>query len=75
MAHRDGWFDASGDNAVGVASMLGLAEYYAAMPQADRRRTLVFLGLDRHHNTGEGSTVGGDGSSIIATSCLTGRHW
>jgi Zn-dependent M28 family amino/carboxypeptidase len=25
MAHRDGWFDASGDNASGVASMLGLA--------------------------------------------------
>lgn len=59
MAHRDGWFDAAGDNASGVASMLGLAEYYAALPQADRPRTLVFLGLDGHHNTGEGSTVGG----------------
>ncbi len=59
MAHRDGWFDASGDNASGVASMIGLAEYYAAIPQADRRRTLVFLGLDGHHNSGEGSTVGG----------------
>ncbi len=59
MAHRDGWFDAAGDNASGVASMIGLAEFYAAMPRAARPRTLVFLGLDGHHNTGEGSTVGG----------------
>ena len=33
IAHRDGWFDAAGDNAGGVASMIGLAEYYAKMPQ------------------------------------------
>ena len=59
MAHRDGWFDAAGDNASGVASMIGLAEHYAKIPQAERRRTLVFLGLDGHHNTGAGSTVGG----------------
>ncbi len=59
MAHRDGWFDASGDNASGVASMLALAQYYAAIPQAERQRTLIFIGLDGHHNTGEGSTVGG----------------
>ena len=59
MAHRDGWFDASGDNASGVASMIGLAEYYAAITQAERRRTMLFLGLDGHHNSGEGSTVGG----------------
>lgn len=58
MAHRDGWFDASGDNAGGVASMLGLAEHYAGLPQAERRRTLVFLGIDGHHNSGEGSGVG-----------------
>ncbi len=59
MAHRDGWFDAAGDNAGGVASMLGLAEYYAKIPQAQRRRTMVFIGLDGHHNSGEGSAVGG----------------
>jgi hypothetical protein len=59
MAHRDGWFDAAGDNASGVASMLGLAEYYARIPQAQRRRTMVFIGLDGHHNSGEGSAVGG----------------
>jgi Peptidase family M28 len=58
VAHRDGWFDAAGDNAGGVASMLGLAEYYAKVPQAERRRTMVFVGLDGHHNSGEGSAVG-----------------
>ena len=59
MAHRDGWFDAAGDNASGVASMIGLAEHYAKIPQTERRRTMIFLGLDGHHNSGEGSTVGG----------------
>ncbi len=58
IAHRDGWFDAAGDNASGVASMIGLAEHYAAVPQAERRRTLVFLGIDGHHNSGEGAGVG-----------------
>jgi hypothetical protein len=59
VAHRDGWFDAAGDNASGVASMIALAEHYAKIPQAERRRTMVFIGLDGHHNSGEGSTVGG----------------
>ena len=58
IAHRDGWFDASGDNASGVASMIALAEHYAKVPQAERPRTLHFLGIDGHHNTGEGSGVG-----------------
>jgi len=58
FAHRDGWFDASGDNAGGVASMLGLAEHYARIPQAQRKRTMIFVALDGHHNSGEGSAVG-----------------
>ncbi|MFN8058523.1 MAG: M28 family peptidase [Vicinamibacterales bacterium] len=58
VAHRDGWFDASGDNAGGVASIVGLAEYFAKRPRAERRRTLVFVGLDGHHNSGEGAGVG-----------------
>ncbi len=58
IAHRDGWFDAAGDNAGGVASMLGLAAYYAKIPQAERRRTMVFIGTDGHHNSGAGSGVG-----------------
>jgi len=58
FAHRDGWFDASGDNAGGVASMLGLAEHFAKIPQAQRKRTMIFVALDGHHNSGEGSAVG-----------------
>jgi hypothetical protein len=58
MAHRDGWFDASGDNASGVASMIGLAEHYSKIPLAQRKRTMIFVALDGHHNSGEGSAVG-----------------
>ncbi len=58
IAHRDGWFQAAGDNAGGVAAMIGLAEYYAKIPRAERRRTMVFIGLDGHHNTGPGSGAG-----------------
>jgi len=50
MAHRDGWFDAATDNASGVATLVGLAEHFAKTPQARRRRTMVFVGLDGHHN-------------------------
>jgi hypothetical protein len=58
MAHRDGWFDASGDNGGGVAGMLGLAEHYGKIPQAQRKRTMIFVALDGHHNSGEGSAMG-----------------
>jgi hypothetical protein len=50
MAHRDGWFDAATDNASGVATMIGLAEHFAKIPRERRRRTIVFVGLDGHHN-------------------------
>lgn len=50
IAHRDGWFDAAGDNASGVASMIGLAEYFAKLPKSQRRRTMIFIGTDGHHN-------------------------
>jgi len=49
IAHRDGFFDAAGDNASGVASMLGLAEYFAKIPKSQRRRTIIFIGTDGHH--------------------------
>lgn len=57
-AHKDGWFDAAGDNAGGVASMLGLAEYFAKIPKEKRRRTIVFIGLDGHHNGSDGAAGG-----------------
>jgi hypothetical protein len=54
MAHRDGWFDAATDNGSGVATMIGLAEHFAKMPRERRRRTIVFVGLDGHHNDSGG---------------------
>jgi hypothetical protein len=52
VAHRDGWFEGANDNAAGVATMIGLAEYFAKMPKAERRRTIQFLGTTGHHNSG-----------------------
>lgn len=56
-AHRDGWFDASTDNASGVASQLGLVEYFAKIPKAQRKRSMVFVSFDGHHN-GTNGTAG-----------------
>ncbi len=54
IAHRDGFFDAAGDNASGVATMLGLAEYFAKIPKNQRRRTIIFIGTDGHHQVKPG---------------------
>src|SRR6185437_2126075 len=54
-AHKDGWFQGAGDNGGGVASMLGLAEYFAKIPKEKRRRTMIFIGLDGHHNGPDGA--------------------
>ena len=48
--HRDGWFEAAGDNGTGIATILGLAEHYAKIPKEQRRRTIIFLATDGHHN-------------------------
>jgi hypothetical protein len=50
VAHRDGWFEGANDNGTGVATMLGLAEYYAKVPKEQRKRTIVFLGTNGHHD-------------------------
>jgi len=52
--HKDGWFEAATDNASGVASTLGLVEYFSKIPRAQRPRTMVFVGLDGHHNGNTG---------------------
>jgi hypothetical protein len=56
-AHRDGWFESATDNASGVATMLGIAEYFAKVPQAQRRRTIIFLGTSGHHNSGPAGMI------------------
>lgn len=62
IAHRDGWFDAAGDNGSGVATLLGVAEYFARIPQSQRRRTMIFIGTDGHHQI----TPGGYGREWLA---------
>ena len=54
VAHRDGWFDSAVDNASGVATLLALAEYYSKIPQAQRRRTIHFIGSSGHHSSRSG---------------------
>ena len=49
-AHHDGWFDAAGDDGAGVATELGLAEHFAKIPRAQRKRTIVFISEAGHHN-------------------------
>ncbi len=58
IGHRDGWFDAAGDNGSGIASMLGLAQYFAKVAKSQRRRAIVFIGIDGHHNSGPGAAAG-----------------
>jgi len=56
-AHRDGWFESATDNASGVATLLGIAEYFAKVPIAQRRRTIIFVGTSGHHNSGPNSAA------------------
>jgi hypothetical protein len=43
IAHMDGYFQSALDNASGLAVMMGLLEYYARIPRAERPRTLRSL--------------------------------
>ena len=55
IAHSDGYFEAAFDNASGMAVMLGLAEYFSQIPQAQRRRTLKFVSTAAHHTGSPGT--------------------
>jgi hypothetical protein len=57
IAHMDGYFQSSLDNASGLAVMMGLLEHFAKIPRAERPRTLRFLGSVGHH--------GGPGTSWV----------
>jgi Peptidase family M28 len=71
VAHRDGWFEGATDNASGVATMLGLAEYFAKIPKEQRRRTINFLGTSGHHdNTGMTGHWLADHKEVFAKTAL-----
>ena len=50
MTHTDGYFQAATDNNSGMAGTLELARHYAAMSQAQRPRTMVFIRFPDHHH-------------------------
>ncbi len=56
VAHFDSFFEGALDNASGVAGMVALAEYFAALPREDRTRNLIFAGICCHHG---GAGLGG----------------
>ncbi len=49
-AHHDGKFDGAGDDASGVATEIALAEHFAKIPKAQRKRTMYFISEAGHHN-------------------------
>ncbi len=57
FAHHDGLFEGAFDNASGVATLLGLAEYYAKVPAAERRRTLRFVATAAQTDGGQGANL------------------
>lgn len=54
MAHTDAFFEGAMDNASGLAMMLDIARHNAAVPMAQRPRTLVFLTTPDHHHGSAG---------------------
>ena len=56
-AHHDGLFEGAFDNASGVATLLGLAEYYAKVPRAERKRTIKFVATAAQTDGAQGSDL------------------
>jgi hypothetical protein len=54
MAHTDAMFDGALDNASGIVMLLEIARHYAAIPQAQRRRTITFVTTPDHHHGASG---------------------
>ena len=50
MAHTDAFFEGAMDNASGMATLVALAEHYAKVPKAQRRRTMTFFTTSAHHS-------------------------
>ena len=57
VTHVDGFFQGAMDNASGMATGIDIARHYAAIPKAQRRRTMVFLAIPDHHHGENGRAV------------------
>lgn len=67
-AHGDGWFDAAGDNADGLAVLVALARHFA-QPENRPERTLVFVASGGHHSPG----LNGPANFVRQNPALTAR--
>ncbi|HEV3214581.1 MAG TPA: M28 family peptidase [Vicinamibacterales bacterium] len=50
MAHTDAFFEGAMDNASGVATNVALAEFFAGIPKANRKRNMWFFTTSAHHS-------------------------
>ena len=58
MAHTDSFFEGAMDNASGIATLVALAEHYAKVPKAQRRRTMTFFTTSAHHSpSGQNASI------------------
>ncbi len=67
-AHADGWFDAAGDNADGLAVLLAMARHFMK-PENQPERTLVFVASGGHHSPG----LNGPANFVRMNPALTGK--
>ena len=65
-AHADGWFDAAGDNADGLAVLIAMARHFA-QPEHQLDRTLVFVASGGHHSRG----LNGPSNFVAMNAALT----
>jgi hypothetical protein len=49
IAHQDGYYEASLDNASGQSVMMALLDYFSQVPKEQRRRSITFVGTAGHH--------------------------
>jgi hypothetical protein len=67
-AHADGWFDAAGDNADGLAVLVAMARHFA-QPENRLDRALVFVASGGHHSTG----LNGPANLVKMNAALTAK--
>ncbi len=70
LAHLDGYFQASLDNASGLAVLVGLAEHFANVPAPERRRTIRFNGSPGHHGGPGARWLHDNASTALAKTAL-----
>ena len=70
LSHIDGYFDAASDNASGMAVMMGLIRHFAAVPQDQRQRNLVFMSSLGHHSGPGASWLHDEKESALADTAL-----